>query len=124
MVTHLIYESPKRDKKRSAPVAESDARTRAWLEGLGWRVVETVGILSEGQTETLAEPAETEASEESSEDVFTHLSEEQRVALVAAGFDSEAALRAATDEQLRDVEGVGPGTVRNIRKFLQPEGQG
>lgn len=43
------------------------------------------------------------------------LTDEQRANLRAAGYDSAAALDAASDEQLLDVQGVGPAAVKRLR---------
>jgi DNA integrity scanning protein DisA with diadenylate cyclase activity len=40
----------------------------------------------------------------------------QRDALVAAGFVTAADIRAATDEQLDAVDGIGPETVKKLRE--------
>jgi hypothetical protein len=48
--------------------------------------------------------------------VDVDLSDEQRANLRAAGFGSWAAIDAATDEQLLEVEGVGPAAVKRLRE--------
>jgi len=50
------------------------------------------------------------------------LSAEQLKSLHEAGYTTIEAIRAATDDALRDVKGVGPAAVRNIRKVLLAEG--
>lgn len=46
------------------------------------------------------------------------LSAEQLKSLHEAGYTTIEAIRAATDDALRDVKGVGPAAVRDIRKVL------
>lgn len=50
------------------------------------------------------------------------LSAEQLKSLHEAGYTTIEAIRAATDDALRDVKGVGPAAVRDIRKVLLAEG--
>lgn len=124
MSTHVIYQSPKKEKHKSAPIPVTDERARKLLEGKGWRVVERLDL-----DPVPFEDAESLPVDTNTEDDLTHvwtladvteLNAEQRTALEAAGFGTEEALREATDEQLRAVEGVGPASVRNIRKALAP----
>lgn len=46
------------------------------------------------------------------------VTEAQAVALIAAGYDTADKLRAAPDDTLRAIEGIGPAAVRNLRKAL------
>lgn len=163
MATFLIYESPKKDKQRSEPIAIDDRARRRVLERNGWRIVERTGdapigtdavpardpgatfdgdydALDDGALWELANKRGIEALRDHPEGVsrdelialhrqhdaggaaparpFAFLSDEQWTALQQAGFDSEAAIHAATDDQLRDVKGIGPAAVRDIRKEL------
>lgn len=47
------------------------------------------------------------------------LSAEQRAALTAAGYDTPEAIRAATDDQLDGVDGIGPATVARLREAVK-----
>jgi hypothetical protein len=52
-------------------------------------------------------------------DPLGFLSAEQRAALASAGFDSPEAIRAATDEQLDAVDGIGEATVAKLREAVK-----
>lgn len=108
----FIYESPKGERHRSGPVLETETARRALLEERGWRVVET-----HDDTAPVRE-AVTEVVTVASDERFDFLTAEQRAALQKAGFTTEDALRNATDADLRNVQGIGPAAVRDIRKAL------
>jgi hypothetical protein len=166
MMKYLIFESPKKERKHSAPVAESDTSTRRRLEAMGWHVVQRIedtiavpvqavvtvqpltgfdamsdqelweyvgehnldvfdlsgdpqGVSRAELIALLKEHRSSDGGTPESPLAFVHeLTDEQRAALIAAGFGTLEALRAATDEQLREVEGVGPAAVRKIRQTL------
>ena len=44
------------------------------------------------------------------------VTDQQRAALATAGFETAEQIRAATDEQLLDVDGIGPATVTRLRE--------
>lgn len=114
---YTVYESPKSGRKRSDRIPEGDKRN-AYLREHGWRVVETI------DTEAPAEVVPVEALTLESEHPLAFLSSAQRYALVDAGYGGDDELRAATDDELRAVDGIGPAAVRDIRKSLagpQPE---
>ena len=48
-------------------------------------------------------------------DPLAFLTPEQRASLAAAGYGSVEAIRAASDQQLDDVPGIGPETVKKLR---------
>lgn len=111
-MTQYIYQSPQFGKRLSAPIDESDSKARAVLEGAGWRIVETLNATLDGDITTV--PV---VEEETFEDV-DGLTEVQRDALIEAGYVDAAALANATDEELRDVKGIGPKAIIAIRKAL------
>ena len=118
MSKYLIYESPKGERRRSAPVDENDERTRAVLEGKGWKVVETrdedsTPILPLDDDADFDAPPVTEPAS-----LTSALTREQLDALDAAGFLTVDDIRRASDAALRAVPGIGPATVRNIRASL------
>jgi DNA uptake protein ComE-like DNA-binding protein len=124
-----IYESPKGERRRSGPVHESETARRAWLEARGWRVVETrateapqtvyQALTQLAETPSLANVSgEADGVRLAGDERLDFLSEDQRASLHSAGFASEADLRAASDEDLRAVKGIGPAAVRDIRKAL------
>lgn len=111
-MTQYIYQSPQFGKRLSAPIDASDSKAHAVLEGAGWRIVETLNATLDGDITTV--PV---VEEETFEDV-DGLTEVQRDALIEAGYIDAAALTNATDEELRAVKGIGPATVKAIRKAL------
>lgn len=144
---YIVYESPKRDNPKSrphqsTPIAEDDVQARLRLEGKGWRIVQTLDESEvnppTAERELLpvpgGEPVEGAAevvSDEQGEPLLSpgvtandlNLTAEQWLALQAAGYDTPDKLRGATDEELDAIEGIGPASVRNLRKALTaPEG--
>lgn len=119
MTEYRIFESPKREKRRSAPIAAGSPAEQT-LRARGWRLVETVS------DETLVEVVDT--TPELPDQLppayapivldRAGLTDAQFQALVEAGYADADVLRAATDEDLRAVEGIGPAAVRNLRKAL------
>jgi hypothetical protein len=135
-VTKLIYESPKKDRKRSAPIAASDKASRDTLEEKGWRLIQTIEdapipeevTSDESSTpNTPASPNSSQSSEQEPPPAFLEtiaaLTAEQRTALDNAGLATEDALRSATDDELKSVPKIGPAAVRDIRAALLPQGQ-
>lgn len=122
----VMYESPKKASgtpRRSDWIDESDSARRSVLEGKGWRIVDAREAPQEAEPAPLAPLPEVSTGEvpaESGEAVplgdIDGLTAAQRDALIAAGYDTPAKLDAATDADLTAVEGVGMGTVRNLRK--------
>lgn len=121
-MAQIMYESPKKSGRRSGWIDEGDVKRRAVLEERGWRIV---GRRQEPAQDAivltpLPEPETAELKlEETPLSGIDGLTAAQRAALIAAGFDSEDSLRAATDAELSAVPGVGMGTVRNLRKQLK-----
>lgn len=112
-----IFESPKGERRRSGEIDASDERAISHLREMGWKVVQTIADpVEEDESGELAEVEVTE----SIVDVDLELAEGVWNALVAAGYNTAEALNAATDEQLREVPGVGPATLKHIRKALAP----
>lgn len=116
MTRFYIFESPKFERKRSSPIPAGTVAAER-LQAQGWKIVETISDETFADTEPAAQhPPEVEAPHSVLE--FDVLTEEQARALWEAGYGDENALRAASDDELRAVEGVGPAAVRNIRKAL------
>jgi len=113
MSKRLIYESPKGERRRSAPIEESNKAAWMLLESKGWHVVEVL-------TDDDAPPDFDGLSTPAPEPVgfAAALTTEQLDALAAAGYVTPDAMRKATDAELRAVPGIGPATVRNLRAAL------
>ena len=148
MPREVRYESPKRGAGtplRSEWIAADDDRSRTHLEGKGWRIVETrekpvavprvpplplpgekpspPGLLLTDTPPPAAAEEQITEPEFSPEQVvilaeMLDLTETQTDALIAAGYNTADKLRAAADDQLRAIDGIGPAAVRNIRKAL------
>lgn len=148
-MTHfLVFESPKREKRRSAPV-EAGSRDAAHLAARGWRVVQEydedvpsaveqagiraarnarlvppeISVNPEAAFEALPEDENVtvvEPSEAFSLMDVPGMTPEQAQALGTAGFPTVETLRDATDEDLRKA-GLSNTTLRNLRKALQPK---
>ena len=58
-MTKLIYQSPKREKKLSQPIDETDVRRRQILEDKGWVVVERIGDEQAAPQEPAPDPQPT-----------------------------------------------------------------
>jgi DNA-directed RNA polymerase alpha subunit len=113
---YFVYESPKKEKRRSRPVAENDLKTRTQLESMRWRIVEEIGA-DEGE-----EPRSEQEFEAAPMPPFFSellgLTSLQAEALLAAGYNTPEALAEADDEDLLAVDRIGPATVEKIREAL------
>lgn len=118
MPMFLIYESPKKERRHSAPIAETDTSARKLLEARGWRIVERreEAPPEAAELEPLAAPVV--EGEDPFADYRDTLKDEQWEALTGAGYATPDAIRAASDNDLRGVEGIGPASVRNLRAAL------
>lgn len=143
MAKQVMYESPKKDNPRSPAsiqphrsdwIDAGDTPSRQTLEGRGWTIVAERDEPAEAEPASPhrrpppvrragAEVAPTESRPPRS---FREravgdygLTEAQTEVLMVAGYRDEDALRAASDNDLRAVEGIGPATVRNLRKALK-----
>ncbi len=121
----FVYQSPRKAAGRplrSTWVDEADTATREVLEGKGWRIVETREVGSTEPPTVIDENAELRGDLLWIRLVGT-LTDVQQQALLDAGFDSAEKLAAATDDELRDIKGLGPAAVRNIRKAQQAQAE-
>lgn len=111
----LIYQSPKKEKRQSQPIDEADLVRRQILENAGWKVV--ARIEDEGAPQSVeSEPDTIEAITQ-----LAGLDDEIKAKLMAAGYETNAAVHEATDDELLAIEGIGSATLRKIRDALAAE---
>lgn len=126
MSKQYVYQSPKKASAgrpaRSTWIDESDTVSRRALEEKGWRIVETRDTGSDEPPTVIDENVDLHADLHWMR-LVNSLTDVQQQALLDAGFDSAEKLAAATDDTLRDVKGLGPAAVRNIRKAQQAQAE-
>ncbi len=121
----FVYQSPRKAAGRplrSTWVDEANTATREVLEGKSWRIVEAREVGSPEPPTLVDENADLHADLNWMRLVGS-LTDMQQQALLDAGFDTAEKLAAATDDTLRDVKGLGPAAVRNIRKAQQAQAE-
>lgn len=125
MANEIRLQSPKKEKRQSTWLAKGSSAAKL-LIGQGWTVIETRGNEAVPPTEEASTPPlattdtalSTMAVEAEPLDAMDFLKDEQRDALRQAGYRTRQSLHDATDDELRDVKGIGPGTLRNLRAAL------
>jgi hypothetical protein len=124
MATVLIYESPKKEKLRSAPIAETDTAARTLLEARGWRIVERREEASPEAVVVAPLAAPVVEGKDPFADYRDTLKDEQWAALTGAGYTTPDAIRAASDDDLRGVPTIGPAALRELRAALAAPAEG
>lgn len=141
MALEVMYQSPKKDHPTNQPhrsswISEHDTVARQRLEERGWKIISTREAPAEAAPAPLqsvprnlpgaptGEAQTFDATRVEGLTRFDFLTDDQRSALAEAGYGDDEALRAASDEDLRAVRGIGAAAVRNLRKsLLTPNGE-
>lgn len=101
---------PPKDEPTPAPTAEESAP----VPGPGDPEHTTLVEIGGGEGSVLASPSEVTGT-----DPLAFLTADQRAALAAKGYGSPEAIRAASDEELDAVDGIGPATVTRLREATE-----
>jgi len=118
-------EVPESEAAAAARIADTQPTPAEWLAALNLtpEQIETLRQFGVTVPEDATPPEDIKQPEDAKptelEIALTDvLSAEQLKSLHEAGYTTIEAIRAATDDALRDVKGVGPAAVRDIRKVL------
>ena len=114
-----------RSSTGSVSVPELDELVVVW--GIGWKrvfpraavdaLVPDPAYIGRAQM-IIAPPPLTVTTEDSPLGLYALLSDRVAMTLIRAGLESPGAVRAASDDQLRAIGGIGPRTLKEIRDVL------
>jgi len=117
---YFIYRSPKHRGPgklgtESQPIAEGDLSSRRTLEDRGWQIIKTIG----GEELPEESAGETALDADLIGTVYDlDLKPDVAEALENAGYLTHDQIRGASDDALKEVEGLTPAVLRKMRKTL------